>query len=211
MTAEDDQKERIREWQRAAGRVGYLGKRLSRDGIQGPSTLWAMYFETLEPWRQSAVRAMLSLRGLREQGINRGTLPDFVLALAGAASGSPWCAATYSWALWIAGLCQRCSFSPSASVVELRGQLQPVPLEHVQAGDFASTVHADGTHGHGGMVIWPGLLWLASCDANISNEVDVVQYLKARRQYHSPILDAGAARLGEPPASIRLYTGGSTR
>lgn len=207
---DDDEKERIREWQRGAGRVGYLGKRLSRDGIRGASTLWATYLETLDPWRQSAVRAMLTLRKLQEQGTNRGTVPDFVLALADAASGSPWCAATYSWALWIAGLCQR-SFCPSASVVELRGQLQPVPFELVQPGDFASLVHADGTHGHGGMVIWPGVLWLASCDANISNEVDVVQYPKARRQYHSPILDAGGARLGEPPASIRLYNGGADR
>jgi hypothetical protein len=210
VTAEDDQKERIRQWQRGPGRVGYLGKRLSRDGIEGPSTLWARYLETLEPWRQSAVRAMLSLRGLQEQGINRGTVPDFVLALADAATGSPWCAATYSWALWIAGLCQR-SFCPSASVVELRGQLLPVSPEQTQAGDFASLVHADGTHGHGGMVIWPGVIWLASCDANISNQVDVVQYPKARRQYHSPILDGGASRVGEPPASIRLYTGGATR
>lgn len=201
----------IREWQSGPGRVNYLGKRLSRDGDMGPSTRWAMYLETLDPWRQTAVRAMLTLRGIHEQGINRGVIPDLVLDLAGAPMGSPWCAATYSWALWIAGLCQRNGFHPSASVVALRAQLRPVPFEQVQAGDFASFVHDDGTHGHGGMVIWPGVDWLASCDANISDEVDVIRYPMTRRQYHSPVLGGFAARPGEPPESIRLYGGGSTR
>lgn len=201
----------VREWQAGPGRVDYLGVPLRADGDLGPKTRWAMYLDTLSPWRQSAVRAFLTLRGLREQGDNRGTLPDFVLRLAGTAPGQSWCAATYSWALWVAGLCQRTGFHPNASVLALRGALRPVPFEQVQPGDFASLVHPDGVHGHGGMVLWPGVDWVASIDANISDQVDVIRYRATDRQYFSPDLGGFAARPGEPPESILLYGSGKDR
>lgn len=201
----------VREWQAGPGRIDYLGAPLKADGNMGAKTRWAMYLETLAPWRQSAVRAFLSLRGLREQGTNRGAVQDMVLQLCGAELGSPYCAATYSWALWVAGMCQRTGFHPSASVLALRGALRPVPFEQVQPGDFASLVHEDGKHGHGGMVIWPGVDWVASVDANISDEVDVIRYRATDRQYFSPELGGFAARPGEPPDTIRLYVGGKDR
>lgn len=201
----------VREWQAGPGRVDYLGRKLQADGYLGPATRWAMYLETLAPWRQCAVRAMLTLRGMHEQGANRGTLPDFALQLAGAELGSPYCAATYSWALWVAGLCQRTGFHPDASVVRLRAMLRPIPFEQVQPGDFASLAHPDGVHGHGGMVLWPGVDWVASIDANISDQVDVIRYRATDRQYFSPELGGFAARPGEPPETIRLYGGGKDR
>lgn len=194
----------VSEWQAGPGRVDYLGERLKADGGMGPKTIWAMYFEALDPWRQVAVRAMLTLRGLHEQGVNRGVIQDFALGLAGAPLGSAYCAATYSWALWLAGICGRTGFHPEASVAHLRAALRPVPFEQVQPGDFASLMHPDGT-GHGGMVIWPGLDWMASCDANISDAVDVIRYPASARQYFSPVPGGWSKRPGEVPDSIRAY------
>lgn len=197
-------------WQGAPGRIDYLGAPLVADGMTGPKTQWAQYLETRDEWRQTAVRAMLTLRTLRENAVNRGVIQDYVLRLAGAPEGSPYCAATYSWALWLTGMCRR-GFVPDASVARLRAALRPVEPDRVQPGDFASLLHPDGT-GHGGMVIWPGVDWIASCDANISDSVDVIRYPIGERQYFSPVLGGFSRGPGEVPGSIRQYgTGETTR
>jgi len=202
----------LRDWQRGPGRIDYRGQRLKPDGDMGPATLWAQHLETLAPWRVSACRAVLTLNGMAELPGNHGTVPEFVAQLTGAPEGSPWCAALYSWALWVAGVLDWAQdFRPEASVARLRDLLTPVPAGQAQPGDFASLLHPDGT-GHGGTLIWPGDTEVASCDGNVGNQVELIRYPIEARQYFSPQKTPGwAKRLGDPPKSIRLYTSGTTR
>lgn len=170
----------------------YLGKPLVVDGLLGPRTRWALEMATLALWRQNVVRFLCSLHGMRESGINRGAVIDRAMALCQldndvdgpgpSEAGYPWCAALASLALY------RHSphpFTPDARVRRLVASLHPVPPERVLPGDLAYVLRPDGT-GHVGTVIArSGLVWTASVDGNLSNQVLLVRYPLAERGYVS--------------------------
>lgn len=194
--------------------IDWYGLPLVVDGKWGPKTAWWAGITTLPTLRQSIVQTVLKYKamGVKEEGgANHGPWVDKFLAPA-KLIGEPWCVSFTSYVLREVGMSDWPYHTSAYGLInwaKQTGRVVKTPLP----GDlfaFLHDSHAVGfTPGHGGTVLASDSNWIADCDGNVGNAVDVGKRAIQGLTFIRTVDDAAFPLT--MPTDLRMLDGSGTR
>jgi len=173
----------------------WFGKPLRVDGDYGPKTQWWHYITTLHPVRQLTVREHLRyyVAGTKETSPNEGPVVSLFNAPAGEHFvGKAWCIGYQSFVLRASGADWPIHHVSTYEMLEWAKDTGRI-TKNPRPGDVHAFMYPKGSKlfgsGHGGGLLFADPLWVACCDGNVGDSVQVGKRARDGLTFIKTVLD----------------------